>query len=135
MGAIDMNMDAIETMLAPNGKLDAAEAQEHADTVSIMLMSFPHMFPAGNQPLESRRRPRSGDRYIRVARGVGEFCGFLSARLDCFETGPGRQQHQAPRRVQRADRAIAGSLQQLPREIYEDQLTKPADLPTCHDLR
>jgi cytochrome c556 len=47
MGAIDMNMDAIETMLAPNGKLDATEAREHADTVSIMLMSFPHLFPAG----------------------------------------------------------------------------------------
>ena len=41
MGAIDMNMDAVEAMLAPNGKLDAAEAQEHADTISIMLMSFP----------------------------------------------------------------------------------------------
>jgi len=50
MGAIDMNMDEIETMLAPNGKLDAAEAQEHADTISIMLMSFPHLFsPATNQ--------------------------------------------------------------------------------------
>jgi cytochrome c556 len=47
MGAIDMNMDAVETMLAPNGKLDATEAREHADTVSIMLMSFPHLFPAG----------------------------------------------------------------------------------------
>ena len=45
MGAIDMNMDAIETMLAPNGKLDATEAREHADTASIMLMSFPHLFP------------------------------------------------------------------------------------------
>ena len=32
MGAIDMNMDAIEPMLAPNGKFDAAEAQEHADS-------------------------------------------------------------------------------------------------------
>jgi cytochrome c556 len=47
MGAIDMNMDAVETMLASNGKLDATEAREHADTVSIMLMSFPHLFPAG----------------------------------------------------------------------------------------
>jgi cytochrome c556 len=46
MGAIDMNMDEIEAMLAPSGKLDAAEAREHADTISIMLMSFPHMFPA-----------------------------------------------------------------------------------------
>ena len=50
MGAIDMNMDEIETMLAPGGKLDASEAQEHADTISIMLMSFPHLFaPATNQ--------------------------------------------------------------------------------------
>jgi cytochrome c556 len=33
-------------MLAPNGKLEAAEAREQADIISIMLMSFPHMFPA-----------------------------------------------------------------------------------------
>jgi cytochrome c556 len=46
MGAIDMNMDEIETMLAPGGKVEAADAVEHADTISIMLMSFPHMFPA-----------------------------------------------------------------------------------------
>jgi cytochrome c556 len=46
MGSIDMNMDEIETMLAPGGTLNLAEGQEHADTVSIMLMAFPHMFPA-----------------------------------------------------------------------------------------
>jgi cytochrome c556 len=45
MGAIDMNMDEIETMLAPEGKLELAEAQEHAETISTMLMVFPHMFP------------------------------------------------------------------------------------------
>jgi cytochrome c556 len=45
MGAIDMNMDEVETMLGPDGKLDAAEAQEHVDNISIMLMSFPHLFP------------------------------------------------------------------------------------------
>jgi cytochrome c556 len=47
MGSIDMNMDEIETMTAPDGTLNLAEGQEHADIVSIMLMSFPHMFPAG----------------------------------------------------------------------------------------
>jgi cytochrome c556 len=46
MGAIDMNMDEIETMLAPEGKLDLGEGQEHAETISTMLMAFPHMFPA-----------------------------------------------------------------------------------------
>jgi cytochrome c556 len=46
MGAINSKMDEIETMLAPNGTLDAAEAQEHADMISIMLMAFPHMFAA-----------------------------------------------------------------------------------------
>lgn len=45
MGAIDMNMDEIETMLAPEGKLELAEGQEHAETISTMLMAFPHMFP------------------------------------------------------------------------------------------
>src|SRR5215210_2764460 len=45
MGAIDMNMDEIETMLAPGGKPEAAEVAEHAETISTMLMSFPHMFP------------------------------------------------------------------------------------------
>jgi cytochrome c556 len=50
MGAIDMNMDEIETMLAPEGKLELAEGQEHAETISTMLMAFPHMFPpATNQ--------------------------------------------------------------------------------------
>ena len=50
MGAIDMNMDEIETMLAPEGKLQLADAQEHAETISTMLMAFPHMFPpATNQ--------------------------------------------------------------------------------------
>jgi cytochrome c556 len=46
MGSIDMNMDEIETMLAPEGKLELAEAQEHADVISTMLMAFPHLFPA-----------------------------------------------------------------------------------------
>ena len=45
MGAIDMNMDEIETMLAAEGKLDLAEGREHAETISTMLMAFPHMFP------------------------------------------------------------------------------------------
>jgi cytochrome c556 len=46
MGSIDMTMDEIETMTTSGGTLNLAEGQEHADIVSIMLMAFPHMFPA-----------------------------------------------------------------------------------------
>jgi cytochrome c556 len=50
MGAIDMNMDEVETMLAPEGKLVLSDAREHAETISTMLMAFPHLFPpATNQ--------------------------------------------------------------------------------------
>jgi cytochrome c556 len=50
MGAIDMNMDEIEMMLAPEGKLNLSDAQEHAETISTMLLAFPHLFPlATNQ--------------------------------------------------------------------------------------
>jgi len=46
MGTIDMNMDEVETMLTPGGKLDQTEAREHLDIISVLLMAFPHMFPA-----------------------------------------------------------------------------------------
>ena len=61
MGAIDMNMDEVETMLAPEGKLVLSDAQEHAETISTMLMAFPHLFPpATNQwkPGAERATPR-----------------------------------------------------------------------------
>jgi cytochrome c556 len=45
MGEIDMNMDEIETMLAPEGKLVLSDAQEHAEVISTLLMAFPHLFP------------------------------------------------------------------------------------------
>ena len=44
MGSIDMQMDEIETMLAPEGTLNLADGQEHADIISVMLMTFPHLF-------------------------------------------------------------------------------------------
>ena len=50
MGGIDDNMDPIEEMFEPEAKLELADAQEHAETISTMLMAFPHMFPpATNQ--------------------------------------------------------------------------------------
>src|SRR6266849_2183062 len=46
MATIDMNMDEVETMLAPGGKLNDTDAREHLDIISVLLMAFPHMFPA-----------------------------------------------------------------------------------------
>jgi cytochrome c556 len=46
MGTIDMNMDEVETMLAPGGKLNDTDAREHLEIISVLLMAFPHMFPA-----------------------------------------------------------------------------------------
>jgi cytochrome c556 len=64
MGAIDMNMDEIETMLAPEGKLELADAQEHAETISTMLMAFPHMFPpATNQWKQGANRDPATDTF------------------------------------------------------------------------
>jgi cytochrome c556 len=64
MGAISDNMDEIETMLAPEGHLNLAEGQEHADTISIMLMAFPHMFPAStNQWVAGADRDPAFDTY------------------------------------------------------------------------
>jgi cytochrome c556 len=64
MGSIDANMDEIETMLAPEGRLDLAEGAHHADMISIMLMAFPHMFPAAtNQWTAGADRDAALDTY------------------------------------------------------------------------
>jgi cytochrome c556 len=64
MGGISENMDEIEAMLAPEGRLNLAEGQEHADTISIMLMAFPHMFPPStNQWVAGADRDPATDTY------------------------------------------------------------------------
>jgi cytochrome c556 len=64
MGEIDMNMDEIETMLAPEGKLALADAQEHAEVISTLLMAFPHLFPPStNQWREGATRDPATDTF------------------------------------------------------------------------
>ena len=46
MDAIGRNMDEIEGMMASPKGVHMAEGREHADNISIMLMAFPHLFPA-----------------------------------------------------------------------------------------
>ncbi len=68
MGAIDMNMDEIETMLAPEGKLVLSDAQEHAEVISTMLMAFPHLFPPStNQWKEGADRDPATDTFANPA--------------------------------------------------------------------
>ena len=44
MSTVSDNFDQIEAMIATD-KLDIADAHEHADTISVMLMAYPHLFP------------------------------------------------------------------------------------------
>jgi cytochrome c556 len=68
MGEIDMNMDEIETMLAPEGKLLLSDAQEHAEVISTLLMAFPHLFPPStNQWKEGAQRDPATDTFANPA--------------------------------------------------------------------
>jgi cytochrome c556 len=68
MGAIDMNMDEIETMLAPEGKLELSDAREHAEAISTLLMAFPHLFPpATNQWKQGATRDPATDTFANPA--------------------------------------------------------------------
>jgi cytochrome c556 len=68
MGEIDMNMDVIETMLAPEGRLELADAQEHAEVISTLLMAFPHLFPPStNQWKEGATRDPATDTFANPA--------------------------------------------------------------------
>jgi cytochrome c556 len=44
MSSVSDNFDQIEAMIA-TGKIDISDAHEHADTISVMMMAYPHLFP------------------------------------------------------------------------------------------
>jgi len=46
MDTINTNMDELETMTTSDKGVNLAEGREHADMISVMLMAFPHLFPA-----------------------------------------------------------------------------------------
>ena len=46
MDTISTNMDELETMTTSDKGVNLAEGREHADMISVMLMAFPHLFPA-----------------------------------------------------------------------------------------
>jgi cytochrome c556 len=97
MGAIDMNMDEIETMLAPEGKLVLADAQEHAETISTMLMAFPHLFPpATNQWKPGENRDPATDTFANPDLW-SNFADFYQRATEGIEDRLERQPRQAGR--------------------------------------
>jgi hypothetical protein len=50
MDTLSSKMDVLEAATAGTAKIDIAGANDQADTVSVLLMAFPHLFPpATNQ--------------------------------------------------------------------------------------
>jgi cytochrome c556 len=47
MNQVGMNMDELETMTGSAKPIDMADAREHADNISVLLLLFPHVFPPG----------------------------------------------------------------------------------------
>jgi cytochrome c556 len=45
MDTVDRHMDEIDWMLGSGKPIDLARASDHADTISVMLMALPHLFP------------------------------------------------------------------------------------------
>src|SRR5471030_3146340 len=51
-------------MFEPEAKLELTDAQEHAETISTMLMAFPHLFPpATNQWKQGAERDPATDTF------------------------------------------------------------------------
>jgi len=64
MDAIDSHMDAIDWMVSSGKAIDLPRAGEHADTISIMLMAFPHLFPpSSNQWRPNAKRDPARDTF------------------------------------------------------------------------
>jgi len=68
MDTISTNMDELETMTTSDKGVNLAEGREHADMISVMLMAFPHLFPADtNQWKPNVERDPGRDTYAAPA--------------------------------------------------------------------
>jgi cytochrome c556 len=64
MDTINTNMDELETMTTSDKGVNLTEGREHADLISVMLMAFPHLFPAStNQWKPNVERDPGRDTY------------------------------------------------------------------------
>jgi len=64
MDAIDENMNAIETAVNSGQSIDLDRLEPQADTISAMLMAFPHLFPPStNQWKPNAERDPARDTY------------------------------------------------------------------------
>jgi cytochrome c556 len=57
MSTVSDNFDQIESMISTN-KIDLDDAHEHADTISVLFMAYPHLFP----PASNQWKPNVPDR-------------------------------------------------------------------------
>jgi cytochrome c556 len=64
MDTIDTNMDDIDWMLHSGKPVDLTQTYQHADTMSVMLMAFPHLFPPStNQWQPNAKRDPARDTF------------------------------------------------------------------------
>ena len=64
MDTIDDHMDEIDWMLTSGKPIDLPKTVEHADTISVMLLTFPHLFPPGtNQWQPGAKRDPARDTF------------------------------------------------------------------------
>jgi cytochrome c556 len=95
MDSIGKNMDEIEGMV-DGGKFELTEGREHAEAISVMLMSFPHLFPAAsNQWKDGATRDPGVDTYASpdVWKNFSEFYRLAqAASKTAFRAGRAKDQ-------------------------------------------
>ena len=68
MDTIDRHMDQLDWMLSSDKGIDLTRGVERADTISVMLLAFPHLFPAStNQWRADAVRDPARDTYASPA--------------------------------------------------------------------
>jgi hypothetical protein len=117
MDTINTNMDELETMTTSDKGVNLAEGREHADLISVMLMAFPHLFPAiTNQWKPNVERDPGRDT---IARPFRQLRRFLCQGGGGGEDRLPRQPRAAGRRLQDVCGGAAGGMRLVPRALSQ----------------
>jgi len=120
MDSIDSHMDAIDWMVSSGKAIDMPKAVEHAETISIMLMAFSHLFPASSNQWRPNAKRNPGRDTFAAPELWANYGRLLSAGRGSLPNRVRCQPHQARSGFQDAIRHAAQHLRLLSCDVFED---------------
>ena len=125
MDTLSDRMDTIEAMIASGKKIDLDAAHMDADTISVFLMAFPHLFPASTNEWKPNVDKDPATDTFASPDVWSKFADFYRQSTAASKAAYDASRASDDDRIESRDRPAANGMQRLSRRLSQDGLIAP----------